>query len=151
LRQLGKDIRNLDEAEARKTAQDYLAKKGPPPNKTPKEIADEYDSLSQLLKRFASGFQKQREGGQLLFTGNPTDKQRGRTLFVESRAVINAAYEELGQDRVLYKELLVPLDKPLDSQRIPVMQSLVPDQRGISATVFLDGNVVFSGSTATNP
>jgi len=145
LRELSDWIRNSQEMEKRKKAEARLLEKGLPGSQTPEEIQEEYNQLGTTLQQAGLALKEQFDLRQQWIKSDQSDQTR--TAFqprrIEAYRVLESAMNQLGQDRALYEEIPV-LGEVEDPAHTLVLRSIVPDLHGISATVYLDGSVVFS-------
>jgi hypothetical protein len=77
-----------------------------------------------------------------------SEKDKFRSRLDEAQSQWSAAYRALGKDTVLYQEF--PFTNSTDPHSVLLMRSVVPDQNGITASVYLDGTVNFSKAGENN-
>lgn len=146
LKEIGDWHRNRQEAEKREEALARLQVKGLPPNQSPEETAKAYEELQVTLRQIGLAMKSQIELREQWTKSSKTEQARAlfQSQFGESQRLWESALSELGQDRVLYDVMYaaIPLKNP--PSRTPVLRSILPDLRGVSVTVYLDGSVVFS-------
>lgn len=139
-------MRNQRETERREKAQARLREKGLPADQTPEATAKEYEQLRARLGQIGLAMKKQVETREQWAKSDKSEETRSkfRPQFAESFRAWESAIGQLGEDRILYDEIPVrtPLQDPPSAT--PVLRSIVPDLRGTSVTVYLDGSVVFS-------
>lgn len=139
-------MRNQHEIERREKAQARLREKGLPADQSPEATAKDYDQLRARLSQIGLAMKKQVELREEWVKSDKSEQTRAKfqPQFAESHRAWQAALGQLGDDRVLYDE--IPVRTPLQNSpsATPVLRSVVPDLRGNSVTVYLDGSVVFS-------
>lgn len=146
MREIDAWMRQRSEDEVRIKALERLQEKGLPQSQTPEQVQQEYETARARLQQIGLVIKKRvelRQEWQRSDKSEATRAQFGPRLEQAFEAVQDSL-KSLGKDRILYRELpvIIPLQKP--HERTPVLQSIVPDLRGVSTTVYLDGSVVFS-------
>lgn len=144
------EIRRLEEWEKehakmkmRERAQARLAQKGTV--QTPQEAADDYAVLEKALRDIGLRAKRMTEVRQEWRNTDKTPENRStfQTNMNAAWQELDAAVKKLGADFDLFEEL--PIDSPeLDFSETPLYRSVIPDSRGITATLYLDGTVVWS-------
>jgi hypothetical protein len=128
-------------AEIRERASARLAQKALEPTGS---ATDEYSQLGAKLREVADRMSKQltvrKEWAAMEKTAAARDAFKLRMS--ERWTELDAAMKRLGADKDLFVELPVKPDD--DFASTPFMRPAIPDLRGVTATLYLDGKVVWS-------
>jgi DNA repair exonuclease SbcCD ATPase subunit len=106
---------------------------------------EEYDKIKERLANL--GIARQRLHNIRSEWTQSGKTAQDRTTFQaklkEAQGVWFEAFQQLGKDIALYEELPLPptVDNPAGT---PLLRSVIPDQNGLSATLYLDGNVIYT-------
>jgi hypothetical protein len=77
---------------------------------------------------------------------NERQKKVATARLTQSGDSFSAAVKDLGKDSALFR--YVPLPPSIeDPAKVPFMQSVLPDRRGLFPTVYLDGSITPAPST----
>jgi hypothetical protein len=104
---------------------------------------NEYAETKETLRKLALAQKRvieiRKEWTQL----DKSEKEKFQPRLKEAQAEWMAANNKLGKDAVLYQGFPIT-NSVSDPANSLLMRSVVPDQNGISISVFLDGTVIFS-------
>jgi hypothetical protein len=127
---------------AREAAEQRLAEKATEESQEP---AEDYDLVKQRLQQVCVATKQLLDLRKERAAADKTEENRVafRSRFQKAAADRMRAMNELGKDHVLYENLPLPPTIE-DASKVPVLRSIIPDRRGISTTVYLDGTVVFA-------
>jgi chromosome segregation ATPase len=108
------------------------------------DASDEYRNLETKLKQIAEGMSRQlavrRDWASMEKTSENRDVFKSR--MGEAWTNFDTAMKQLGKDIDLFEQLPI---KPGDANsKMPFLRSLLPDLHGVTATLYLDGTVVWS-------
>ena len=116
--------------------------------KSDHDASDQYRGLEGNLKQIAERMNRQlavrRDWTAMEKTIENRDAYRSR--IGEAWTNLDAAMKQLGKNIDLFEELPV---KPEDADsKTPFLRTLLPDQQGVTATLYLDGTVIWSSTGA---
>jgi hypothetical protein len=114
----------------------------------PLQVEAEYAALAQTFADYAAGLRQGLEFRKMVSPSLPPNEVpaaireawKAGTQFAQTRI------DSLGPDQVLYQRL--PFPAAADPVTTPILRSVLPDQRGVSVTVYLDGRAQFSTGAA---
>jgi hypothetical protein len=118
-----------------------LAEKAAEGPKSAASIAQEYAQLEARLKEAADRMRDQLEVRRVWAKTEKTPEARAafKDRMSSAWSKLDAAMKQLGPDIVLFEEQPV-IPENLDSPKTPFLRSVLPDGRGITVTVYLDGS-----------
>jgi hypothetical protein len=134
----------LDHLERIHAAAKRVREKGRPEQEDPAQVQAEYALLEQHFQEVAAAIEQTVEGWRLLADSVPLADfpPEIRAEFGEgNRRASEIWRDRLGPDHVLYEmgfggEIISPATTP-------IIRSVMPDHRGVTVTVYLDGRVEF--------
>ena len=135
---------NYNRTQLRDRAAARLAEQARERANSPGDASDEYRKLETKLKQIAERMSRQLAVRRDWATMEKTVENRDafKSRIREAWTSFDTAMKQLGKDIDLFEELPV---KPEDADsKTPFLRTLLPDLNGVSATLNLDGTVVWS-------
>lgn len=107
-----------------------------------------YAETTNILSNLALAWKRLSEVRSEWKQLDKSEKDRFRSRLDEAESQWSAAYRALGKDTVLYQEF--PFTNSTEPRSVLLMRSVVPDQNGMTTSVYLDGTVNFSKAGENN-